>query len=259
MRLGGCNFMYYEILGTNVRLAGSMHFLPVGGTVPQWVVDAYGRSEDVYLEANQDDLPRHAFLPQGQSSEPKVTLDLWASIKSRWPADHPYGAPGPLKLWFIAVVLALSGVRLSYGVENLIRERAKADSRTLKYLEGVGEFAQLMDVVPEADYAQAFPLILGKSAEVRARYVTDAYKAWVSGHMDALTAAMQASPLTQFPTLRSAIFDARNNLWLPRIINMLGTKRRTVIFIGAGHLGSPNGLLALLSRAGHDVSLLLTG
>jgi uncharacterized protein YbaP (TraB family) len=249
--------MYYQIEATNVRLAGSMHFVPAGSTVPRWVVDAYDWSEDVYLEANQDDLPQHAILPHGQLSESKLAHDLWASVLSRWPPNHPYGVPGPLKLWFIAIVLALAGVPLSHGVENLIRERAKAGSRTLKYLEGVGEFARLMDSIPDADYAKAFPLILGNSVEVRARYITEAYTAWVSGQVDALTAAMQASPLTQFPALRSAVFDARNKLWLPRITNMLGTQRRTVIFIGAGHLGSPNGLLALLAGAGHVATPLL--
>jgi uncharacterized protein YbaP (TraB family) len=231
-----------------------MHFVPAGGMVPQWVIEAYDWSEDIYFEANEGDLPRYALLPTGQSSESKLTPTLWADVKDRWPPNHPYGAVGPQKLWFIAIVLALSGIQLAYGVENLIKERARADSRAIKYLESVGEFAQLLDSIPDADYALAFPLILGNSGDARTRYITEAYKAWVSGNVEALTAAMQASPLTRFPSLRSAIFDARNNLWLPRIINMLGSKKRTVVFIGAGHLGSPTGLLALLSRAGHDVS-----
>src|SRR6266481_10175431 len=67
--IGGLWAMYYKIDGSNVRLAGSMHFVPAGAMVPQWIMDAYQWSEDVFIEANKDDLRTDGFLPLGQSSE----------------------------------------------------------------------------------------------------------------------------------------------------------------------------------------------
>jgi uncharacterized protein YbaP (TraB family) len=35
------------------------------------------------------------------------------------------------------------------------------------------------------------------------------------------------------------------------------SEKRTVIYVGAGHLGGPEGLLALLERSGHPITPLL--
>jgi hypothetical protein len=61
--------------------------------------------------------------------------------------------------------------------------------------------------------------------------------------------------MEQVPAVREIIFDRRNALWLPRIVAMLRTKLRTVIFVGAGHLDGTNGLPALLAQAGHPCRL----
>jgi hypothetical protein len=99
--------MYYQIIGSDVRLAGSLHLIPAGTTVPPWVFEAYGWSEEVYFEADKDDLSKHAFYPAGRSSEARVPAELWATIKARWPAH--VAALGPQKLWFISMVWAATG------------------------------------------------------------------------------------------------------------------------------------------------------
>jgi len=249
--------MYYQIEGTNVRLAGSMHFVPEGATVPQWVFDAYRWSEEVYFESNKDDLPRHTLLPCGRSSEANVPADLWANMKAHWPAHMP--VLGPQKLWTIAIVLGTTGLRLTYGVEHEVTELTKTDSREIKYLETVDEFVQLQDAVPDSDYVSAFPIILNTPADVRARNITALYTAWMSGQAEAVSAVINTTPLAQFPRVKTAMFDARNALWLPRIIDIIRSGKRTVIYVGAGHVGGPNGLLSLLARSRHDViTLLLT-
>jgi len=251
--------MYYKIEGSNVRLAGSMHFVPAGAMVPQWIMDAYQWSEDVFIEANKDDLRTDGFLPLGQSSETRVPPHLWKKIEARWPANLPLGAPGPQKLWLIAMVLGLAGVSLSRGVEHAITERLMADARPIRYLESVGEFARLMDAVPDADYAEAFSLILDSSVDLRSQNIAKTYTAWIGGQPDVVAAVMRASPMSRFPAVQKAVFDARNAMWLPRIVNLLDSPKRTVIFVGAGHLGGSAGLLALFSRAGYGATLLLNG
>ena len=229
--------MYYQFNGSSVRLAGSMHLIPPGAEIPRWISDAYEWSEEIYLEANNGDAAKAALLPVGKSNESKIPADLWAALKARWPANQWYGAIGPQKLWFMAMVAALSGVPLVHGVEPLLTERAKADSREIKYLEGMGEFARLMDRVTDADYVRAFTLILNSSVDTRSRKMADTYAAWVSGQTEAVAAVMRTSPISQFPVIREVIFDARNAMWLPRIVNILSSQMRTVIFVGARHLG----------------------
>jgi uncharacterized protein YbaP (TraB family) len=249
--------MYFEIQGTNFRLAGSMHLVPAGGTVPQWVASAFDWSEDIYLEGDVADLPKHAFLPIGESSESRLTPAVWAAIRAGWPANHPSGPLDRQKPWFIAMVLGTTGIQFSHGVEPLITQRAKNDGRTIGYLEGIGEFAGLLDGVPHAVYEQSIPSVLNTPAAARAVIVANIYKAWLSADAEAVTTAMLASPLNQFPAMRSAILDARNALWLPRIIEIKNSPKRTLIFVGAGHLGGANGLLAMLARAGYQLTSLL--
>src|SRR5690348_5272137 len=104
--------MYYQIVGTQVRIAGSMHLVPAGTTLPQWVSDAYRWSEDLYREANSEEAQKHFFLQSGDSSEFRVSAAVWTALKSIWPATHPLGALGPQKLWVIAIMLSLAGIPL---------------------------------------------------------------------------------------------------------------------------------------------------
>jgi uncharacterized protein len=247
--------MYYEISGTKVRLAGSMHHVPAGAPIPLWIEQAYRWSEDLYLEENKDEAQGHTLLPLGESSEQRVPAELWAKIKTAWPASQ--GVLGRQKLWLIATSLGFSGVPSQHGVEHLITERAKADSRTIRYLETGAEFSQLMDGTADIEYHKAFAVILRSDAQSRAQSISDMYWAWMSGRVDRLMETLQRSPMAQFPLLREMIFDRRNWLWLPRIVAILVTPRPTVIFVGAGHLGGPDGILALLRRAGFNSTHLV--
>jgi uncharacterized protein len=247
--------MYYQISGTYVRLAGSMHHVPAGAPLPLWIEHAYRWSEDLYLEEKRDDAQKHTLLPIGESSEQRVPAELWAKIKEAWPESQ--GVLGRQKLWLIAISLGFSGIPSQHGVEYFITERAKTDSRIVRYLERGAEFSQLMDGMPDVEYHKAFATILRSDAQIRGQSINDMYWAWMSGRVDRLMETLQRSPMAQFPMLRAMIFDRRNWLWLPRIVDILVTRRPTVIFVGAGHLGGPGGILALLSRAGYHCALLV--
>jgi uncharacterized protein YbaP (TraB family) len=243
--------MYYQIVGTQVRIAGSMHLVPAGATLPQWVSDAYCWSEDIYLEANQKEAQKYFLLQAGDSSESRVSVDVWAALKSIWPETHPLGALGPQKLWVIAIGLSLSGIPLALGVENFVTAQAEADGRGIQYLESGAEFSQLMDDVTETDYARGFEWLLHSTAETRARNIAEMYRAWASGQLQAVVEAQQHSPLAQFPGIREIVFERRNRLWLPRIVATLASNKRTLIVVGAGHLGGERGVLRMLEDEGY--------
>jgi hypothetical protein len=69
-------------------------------------------------------------------------------MQARWPTNQWYGAIGQQTLWFITLVTAVSGIAFAHGVENRITEGSKVDGRGIRYLETVGEFAQLTGRVP---------------------------------------------------------------------------------------------------------------
>jgi uncharacterized protein YbaP (TraB family) len=114
-----------------------------------------------------------------------------------------------------------------------------------------------MDAVSDADYASALPLVLSRSADERNRDFANLYAAWLGGQAKAVWDVLSATPLAQFPSLRQAAFVSRNALWLPRIVDVMGSPKRIVMYVGAGHMGGPEGLLSLLARSGHEVTSLL--
>lgn len=242
--------MYYQIEGTNVRIAGSMHQIPKGTTIPLWILEAYRWSEELYLEADSADLKNHVFMPDGELTEQRIPPQLWPSLKAAWPAG---GHLDSQKLWTVAAVLATAGLDLAPGVEPQLGERMRIDSRLARYLETMADFAALAESIPDAVYVQAITKLLSNHAE-RARGIADMYTAWMSGRVENVESVKQRVMLGQFPQVREMMFDRRNFAWLPKIIDILASKRRTLIVVGAGHLGGANGLLKLLDGAGHQYS-----
>jgi uncharacterized protein YbaP (TraB family) len=244
--------MYYQIEGTNVRLAGSLHLVPMGATISPWVVSAYQWSEEIYLEADTSTLPLHSFLPVDQSTQTRMPPDLWAAAKNAWPAKHPLGPLDRQKFWFIAMVLSVAGVPLLLGVEHFITQRGTTEPRPMRYLETLEEFSQIMDTIPDADYVNGLRSILNTPVETRASNLKNLYAAWSSNRVEAIADVIRASPIVQVPAALHALYEARNALWLPRITALFGSQKRTVIFVGAGHLVvGNNALLALLNDAGY--------
>jgi uncharacterized protein len=249
--------VYYQITATNVRIAASLHLFPVDAKPPQWVFDAYQWSEDLYLEANPGEARNHILLPPGESLAQRLPPDLWATLSMMWPANHPNGMLGRQKPWVVMFWLGMLGVVLRPGVETYIAAHARDDARVINYLETAIEFSRLMDMVSDADYQRGLALVLASDVASRTRIIEEIYAAWIGGHADAVAAIIQRTPLAQLQAVREIIFDQRNLLWLPRIISTLRSEKRTLILVGAGHLGGPSGLLALLGHTGVECQLLL--
>jgi uncharacterized protein YbaP (TraB family) len=76
--------------------------------------------------------------------------------------------------------------------------------------------------------------------------------AWQRGDQPAL-ARLVSEDMDAFPAARKALFDDRNARWVPEIEAMLKEKHSFFITVGAGHLAGPQGVPALLRKAGHAV------
>jgi len=234
-----------------------MHLFPVDARPPQWVFDAYQWSEDLYLEADPVEARKHILLPADESLAQRLPHDLWETLSVMWPANHPNGVLGRQKPWVVLIWLGTLGIALRPGVETFVTALARVDARAINYLETPVEFSRLMDMVSDADYQRGFALNLAIELPARTQLVMDVYVAWTGGRVDAVMAAMERSPLAQLREVWEVIFDQRNLLWLPRIIETLRSDKRTLILVGAGHLGGPGGVLTLLRDAGLEFQALV--
>jgi uncharacterized protein YbaP (TraB family) len=248
--------MHYEIEGTSVRLAGSMHLIPAASpNLPEWVWRAYEWAEDVVFEADLAKLKDHIYLPNGDSLERRLPVPLWEALKAAWPAAHPLGQVGSLKLWMVILSLPTTRVPAAPGVELLLTPRAHQDKKPIAYLETMAEFAELGDGIPHATCKDALSITLAELPNAP-RNASDLHRAWLTGRIDEIEAVIARGPLARMPQIASRVLDSRNDRWLQRILAATTSLRRTLITAGALHLPGQNGLLALVQRAGYSVRLV---
>lgn len=246
--------MLFRIDNTNVRLAGSLHFVPIGMPVPAWVDQTYSWSRNLYLEADAQAAVPLCLLQPGQTSEQLLPPDVWQSLNSVW---KPHlGQLSSLKLWTIPPRLALSLISLDPGVEPRLTRLAKRDSRSVQYLETPLEFSGLADSIPGSICIEGIRWVLDHPSAPD-QQIAALYDSWVAGDLEQLTTIFASTPLMRIPEARNALVIKRNLLWLPRIINLLQTQEPTMIVVGAGHLGGQDGLLRMLESAGYDSHIVV--
>jgi uncharacterized protein YbaP (TraB family) len=78
--------------------------------------------------------------------------------------------------------------------------------------------------------------------------------AWFSGQADVLydMASKEFSISPGAALLGDVLIDQRNRQMAERVQKYLGLTKTTTVMVGAGHMGGPNGLLALLRDAGFN-------
>ena len=79
--------------------------------------------------------------------------------------------------------------------------------------------------------------------------------AWRRGDSETLHRALRES-FQDFPSLARRLIDVRNQNWLPKIDSYLRSGQTCFVVVGAGHIGGPTGLLALLKTPGCKVEQL---
>jgi uncharacterized protein YbaP (TraB family) len=244
--------MLFQIDDTDVRLAGSMHVVPRGKSIPAWVESTYRWSKVLYLEHNEQALTPRLFLPVDETAEQLLPPDVWQRLTAVWPARFPSLARW--KLWMIPSLLALSTVPRDPGVEHRLGQLARNDGRVIKYLETEEELVTLAESIPSSIWLAGINRILeNPSAEQQTDVM---YEAWMRGDVEKATELFASAQLMKFPIVQSTLIDDRNRLWAQRITALLTLTEPTMIVVGAGHLGGENGLLQLLNDAGCSMSQL---
>ena len=246
--------MYYEIVGTNVRLLGSLHRWPsdvASSTLPDWVWNAYSWSQQLYLEHDTSNIQRFARITNGPSLQHRLPASIWDRLRAKFP---PTANIAPFKPWVVLMELRKMGITTVEGVETQLTSRARADSKKIVYLESVAEFMDVADKVSDADWVQVFTVALDEFDRLQ-QAMREMYPTWITRDV-AKVEALDAKMRNANPTIAKLIMEDRNLAWLPRIKATLHTPIRTLIVVGAAHLTTAASLLALLSHAGYAVQLV---
>jgi uncharacterized protein len=155
--------------------------------------------------------------------------------------------------WLINIMLSSpSSENWQLGVERYLQRRAKG-SKSITGLESAREHNSFFVDLNDRD-AEALLLILFINAgqgEAGAGMI----KAWRQGDADALNRLLRES-FRDFPSLGRRLIDVRNRNWMPKIEAYLRSGKTYFVVVGAGHMGGPNGLLAMLRARGYKIEQL---
>jgi hypothetical protein len=156
--------------------------------------------------------------------------------------------------WLINIILSSPSIENSeLGVESYLQRRAKG-SKSMSGLESAKEHNAFFVDLNDRE-AEALLLILFINAGQDETDGGSMVKAWRRGDAEAVN-HMLREEFRDFPSLGRRLIDVRNRNWLPKIESYLQSGKTYFIVVGAGHMGGPQGLLAMLRARGYKIEQL---
>lgn len=149
--------------------------------------------------------------------------------------------------WMLVAMLWSSATN-QLGVEGFLFRRAKANGKSVGGLES---FREHYGIISGLTDKQAELALL--STFVSATSHKDAnLAAWRGGDVDAI-ARDESTLFSDLSWLHQRLIEDRNHNWIPKIEKLLHSGQIYFVVVGAGHMGGPQGLLALLKSRGYRV------
>ncbi len=152
--------------------------------------------------------------------------------------------------WMLIMMLWSSSTN-PLGVEGFLVKRAHASNKPITGLES---FHEHMEIISGMSDKQAEMVLLltfipqgDKTNEQR-----QLLGAWRRGDADAL-ARLEFGYFADVPFLGERLINARNRNWIPKIEGYLRGNKTYFVVAGAGHMGGPDGVLALLRGRGYKI------
>ena len=239
-----------RIMGTNVRILGSLHMFPrILPALPTWVEGAYQWAEDLIVESEPNPTTFLPFtrLPVGDRLSNHLSPALVASIHAFWAASLSRSDFEQMKPWTAWISFMGRLLDLAPGVELQLLPRARVDLKGIFELETIGEVPGLLDMVPDHVIEDALQYSVADTGRMRAT-CTATHAAWVA--RDGAEVYRLASSVPSYHSeLGDTMIRERSSRWIPRLVPAFGTGRRTLVMVGTAHLFGAGGLTAGLQVA----------
>lgn len=161
--------------------------------------------------------------------------------------------------WFITMLLGQTavtkaGYQPELGIDLWFLNQARQANKPVIGLEDAQiQFAALASLAPYQD--QLLEHTLAQMDDVNAQ-LQELTQAWQQGDQKALVALLEDEqfPDAIFDQLNQKLLVERNQNWLAQL--KTDTSPTSFVVVGAMHMAGPDGLLALLEKAGYKISRL---
>lgn len=158
-----------------------------------------------------------------------------------------------VETWAVALTLArpASGSDAANGVDRAVL--AASSGKPVVELEGAAAQLSIFDRLPEVEQRDLLGFVLADEGALDDE--ADLVDTWRKGDMVRIEMETRTGLLAD-PELREALFIGRNRKWVERIERDIRAGRRPFVAVGAAHMAGPDGLAAMLRRAGYAVTRL---
>ena len=256
-----------------VFLLGSVHLLRSGDhPIPSVIYSAYEEAETLIMEMDMDDvdvIEAQALITElGLIRDGNTLRDLmgpggWAQAEALAArADLPLAMLAGSKPWLAAItveqlMLTRIGFDPAYGIESHMADRAAADEKEILGLESMRQQLEFLDNMSLESQRALLLQSLEESADL-GTIMDELVAAWRHGDVEFLEQNMLAQ-IRRHPELFETIVVERNRDWVARIEELLGERDDYLMIVGALHLIGDEGVPALLTGRGHDVTQMRQG
>ena len=250
---------------TDITIYGTIHAMPAGAKwLSKGAATRLDRADTLVLEAIVPEDPRviapmmqaRGLLATPRPLKDRVPAALHAKLDA---AVAKSGMPPALlermKSWLVAITLTQqvvldAGLDPKSGVEWQLRERAAKKGTKLGELEGVAAQFALFDGLSTADQDALLAEAVSDAGAMQAQ-IDGIWKAWSAGNVDRIAA--EFSDADASPAMKKALLTDRNAHWAAWVQARLAKPGRVMVAVGAGHLGGPDSLIAMLRARGLKV------
>lgn len=216
------------------------------------MVELANVADDAAIAEVFSSLSRTSGLPPvAQRVPPELHAALRGMLKERSIKENDLRE---IETWAVALMLArpAQGSDGRNGIDRAVIAAAK--KKPIVELEGATSQLSIFDSLPEAEQRDLLTAVLA-DAEVVSGEDEHLVESWRLGDSAGIEAETRTGLLAD-PELRAALFTERNLRWAARIVAQMNSGQRPFVAVGAAHMVGPDGLVALLQRAGYTVERL---
>ena len=138
------------------------------------------------------------------------------------------------------------------SVETELMEIAKAQNEEIIGLETVGEQLAVFDAIPYQEQMNELVITAKDNMQRDKTELTEMMAMYKTENVEAMVAFTEKSPNVMTSKYSDLLLKNRNQNWISRI-EKIAKAKPTFFGVGAAHLGSQQGVIALLRKAGFTV------
>lgn len=251
-------------------LAGTVHVLrPADHPLPAALLAAFEKADLVMLETDLNALqqPEMAALmqqtlmyPAGQQLGNLLTSATRQALEQLL-AQHGLSlqAVQQLKPGALAAQLTMALVRQSgftaEGVDSFLLTAALKAGKSTAFLESPQFQLQMMAALGQGREDAFIRFMLAESTDAGGQLAA-LVDAWRQGDLTKLKTLALDELQQQDPQSFQQLFLTRNQAWLRQLLALHSNNKVELVLVGAGHLAGPDGLVAMLERAGYQLTQL---